>query len=79
MTNTFPVFFSKLNRTSGHVNMPGGCALSAHGAEKLIVKTDRQTDQNWIRHLFKIVCILITGMELVSKHLILFNFTAVYS
>jgi hypothetical protein len=23
--------------------MPGGCTLSAHGAGKLIVKTDRQT------------------------------------
>jgi hypothetical protein len=43
MTNTFPLFFSKLNRTSGHVNMPGGHALSAHRAGKLIVKTDRQT------------------------------------
>jgi hypothetical protein len=43
MTNTFPLFFSKLNRTSGHVNMPGGRALSAHGAGKLIVKTDGQT------------------------------------
>jgi hypothetical protein len=43
MMNTFPLFFSKLNRTSGHVNMPGGRALSAHGAGKLIVKTDRQT------------------------------------
>jgi hypothetical protein len=39
-----PLFFSKLNRTSGHVNMPGGCALSAHGAGKRIVKTDRQTE-----------------------------------
>jgi hypothetical protein len=44
VTNTFPHFFSKLNRTSGHVNMPGGCALSAHRAGKLIVKTDRQTE-----------------------------------
>jgi hypothetical protein len=44
VTNTFPLFFSKLNRTSGHVNMPGGHALSAHGAGKLIVKTDRQTE-----------------------------------
>jgi hypothetical protein len=43
VTNTFPLFFSKLNRTSGHVNMPGGRALSAHGAGKLIVKTDGQT------------------------------------
>jgi hypothetical protein len=43
MMNTFPLFFSKLNRTSGHVNMPGGHALSAHGAGKLIVKTDGQT------------------------------------
>jgi hypothetical protein len=24
--------------------MPGGCTLSAHGARKLIVKTDRQTE-----------------------------------
>jgi hypothetical protein len=43
MMNTFLLFFSKLNRTSGHVNMPGRCALSALGARKLIVKTDRQT------------------------------------
>jgi hypothetical protein len=43
--NTFPaaLFFIKLNRTALHVNMPGGCALSAHGAGKLIVKTDGQT------------------------------------
>jgi hypothetical protein len=41
--NTFPLFFSKLNRTALHVNMPGGRALSAHGAGKLIVKTDGQT------------------------------------
>jgi hypothetical protein len=26
-----------------HVNMPGGCALTAHGAGKLIVKTDGLT------------------------------------
>jgi hypothetical protein len=44
MTNTFPLFFSKLNRTSGHVNMPGRCTLSAHRAGKLIVKTDKQTE-----------------------------------
>jgi hypothetical protein len=42
--NTFPLFFSKLNRTALHVNMPGGLALSAHGAGKLIVKTDGQTE-----------------------------------
>jgi hypothetical protein len=44
MINTFPLFFSKLNRASGHNNMPGRRALSAHGAGKLIVKTDRQTE-----------------------------------
>jgi hypothetical protein len=42
--NTFPLFFSKLNRTALHVNMPGGRALSAHEAGKLIVKTDGQTE-----------------------------------
>jgi hypothetical protein len=41
--NTFPLFFIKLNRSIQHVNMPGGCTLSAHGAGKLIVKTGRQT------------------------------------
>jgi hypothetical protein len=43
VTNTFPLFFHKLNKTAWHVDMPGGHALSAHGAGKLIVKTDRQT------------------------------------
>jgi hypothetical protein len=42
--NIFPLFFSKLNRTALHVNMPGGRTLSAHGAGKLIVKTDGQTE-----------------------------------
>jgi hypothetical protein len=43
VTHTFPLFFSKLNRIAWHVNMPGGRALSAHKAGKLIVKTDGQT------------------------------------
>jgi hypothetical protein len=43
VTNTFPLFFSKLNKTAWHVNMPGRRTLSAHGAGKLIVKTDWQT------------------------------------
>jgi hypothetical protein len=53
VTNTFPLFFSKLNRTAWHVNMPGRHALSAHEAGKLIVNTDRQTKTE--RHVCKIV------------------------
>jgi hypothetical protein len=44
VTNTTSsLFFSKLSRTAWHVNMPGGCTLSAHGVGKLIVKAGGQT------------------------------------
>jgi hypothetical protein len=49
MTNTFPLFFSKLNRTSGHVNMPGGCALSALSKQTDRLKLKKTRVQNCVQ------------------------------
>jgi hypothetical protein len=54
VTNTFPLFFSKLNRIAWHVNMPGGHALSAYGASRKAHCQNRWTDRNWKRHVCKI-------------------------
>jgi hypothetical protein len=43
LLNTFPFCFGIHNRTFWYVKMPGGHALSAHGAGWLIIRTGIQT------------------------------------